>query len=91
MPKLYIVKMNHHSGTIQSLLKNCFNVNIVNSPALHSTLTGQVEIYHSTLSEIARCLKLGKHLNDTTELIFQTTIVYNGAIHSVVNMKPIDI
>lgn len=66
-----------NSGTIMSLLNNRFNVQIANAPPLHSTSNGQVERFHSTLAEIARCLKIEKHLNDTVELILQSTIEYN--------------
>lgn len=80
-----------NSGTIKSLLKNRFDVEIINSPPLHSSSNGQVERFHSTLSEIATCLKLEKHLSDTVEIILQATIEYNKSVHSVVDRRPIDI
>jgi ribonuclease HI len=80
-----------NSETIKSLLNNRFHVQISNAPPLHSSSNGQVERFHSTLAEIARCLKIEKHLNDTVELILQSTIEYNKTIHSVTNKKPIEI
>lgn len=79
-----------NSETIRSILKNSFNVEIVNSPPLHSTSNGQVERFHSTLAEIARCLKIERKIDDTVELILQSTIEYNRTIHSVTNERPID-
>jgi len=47
-----------NSETIKSILLNNFNICISNAPPLHSTSNGQVERFHSTLAEIARCLKI---------------------------------
>lgn len=80
-----------NSGTIKSLLKNQFGVDIVNAPPLHSTSNGQVERLHSTLAEIAICLKLEKKIDETIELILLATFEYNRTIHSMTNKKPIDI
>ena len=67
------------------------NITTVNSPPLHSVLKGQVERFHSSMSEIARCLKLQKQIVDTVELILQATIEYNKTIHSVTERKPIEV
>jgi len=80
-----------NSETIKSILLNHFNITIANAPPLHSTSNGQVERFHSTLTEIARCLKLEGNLNDTTELILLATNKYNNTIHSVTNEKPVQI
>jgi len=58
------------SETIKSLLSNQFNIEIVNAPPHHSTSNGQVERFHSTLAEIARCLKIERRIKDTVELNF---------------------
>lgn len=78
------------SETITSLLLNNFGVNLANAPPLHSTSNGQVERFHSTLIEIARCLKLQRGINSTVELILQAAIEYNRSIHSVTQKRPID-
>lgn len=80
-----------NSETIRSLLANNFDVQIANAPPLHSTSNGQVERIHSTLLEIARCLKLEKSINDTLQLILLATIEYNKTIHTVTNKRPIDV
>jgi len=80
-----------NSETITSLLKNQFNIDIVNAPPLHSCSNGQVERFHSTLIEIARCLKIDKKVNNTVEAIMRATIEYNRTLHSVTDQRPIDI
>lgn len=80
-----------NSETIRSLLKNQFDIDVVNAPPLHSTSNGQVERFHSTLLEIARCLKLQRQIEDTVELIILASIEYNRSIHSVTNKTPIDV
>lgn len=55
------------SETIRFLLKNQIDIYVVNAPPLHSTSNGQVERFHSTLLEIARCLKLQRQIKDTAK------------------------
>uniref|UniRef100_A0A0A1WWW7 RNA-directed DNA polymerase n=1 Tax=Zeugodacus cucurbitae TaxID=28588 RepID=A0A0A1WWW7_ZEUCU len=80
-----------NSDTIVTLLKNQYGIDIVNAPPLYSTSNGQVEKFHSTLVEIARCLKLERRISDTMDLITQATIENNRAIHSVTNKEPIEV
>ncbi|XP_049316980.1 uncharacterized protein LOC125779752 [Bactrocera dorsalis] len=80
-----------NSETIKSILKNHFGVEIYNTPPAHSTTNGQVERFHSTLTEIARCQKLETGIANTIELILLRTAKYNRTIHSVTNKKPIDV
>lgn len=78
-----------NSETIRTILANNFGIQISNVPPLHSTSNGQVEGFHITLAEIARCLKYEKIIDYTIDLIFLCTIAYT--IHSVTNRKPIEI
>lgn len=80
-----------NSETISTLLKNHFGIDIVNAPPLHSSSNGQVERFHSTLAELARCMKLDRRINDTIELIMLATAEYNKSFHSVTGKKPIDV
>jgi len=73
------------------MLENHFGVSISNAPPLHSVSNGQVERFHSTLVELARCLKIDKGINDTVELILLATARYNKSIHSVINKKPAEV
>jgi len=58
-----------NSETITSLLKNQYNIDIVNAPPLHSSSNGQVERFHSTLTEITRCMKIDQKVDDTVSLL----------------------
>lgn len=58
---------------------------------MHSKSNGQVERFHSTLLEIARCIKVQQNIDETTELLLLSTLKYNDTIHSVTGRKPIDI
>lgn len=78
------------SETIKTLLEH-FGISVINAPPLHSTSNGQVERFHSTLLEIARCIKLERKIEDTVDLILLATIEYNRTIHSVTNQTPLEV
>jgi len=73
-----------NSENIKLILLNHFNITISNAPPLHSTSNNQVERFHGTLAEIARCLKLEGKLNDTVELILLVTNKYNNSVIEVI-------
>lgn len=76
-----------NSHTIRQMLQR-YNIVLGNSPPHHSTSNGQVERFHSTLAEIARCLKEERKITETVELIAISTIEYNNTIHSVTRETP---
>jgi len=76
--------------TITAMLDNHFGVRITNEPFLHGVSIGQVERFHTTLLELARCLKIDKGISDTVELILLATTRYNKSIHSVIDKRPVD-
>jgi len=80
-----------NSQTIKALVKSNFGSDIHATPPLHSSSNGQVERFHGTLTEIARCLKAENISTDTVELVLLATLRYNRSIHSTINCKPIDI
>jgi len=57
----------------------------------HSTTNGQVERVHSTLVEIARCIKEEFQLVDDKETFYRAAQQYNQTVHSVTLKKPIDV
>ncbi|KAH8339635.1 hypothetical protein KR074_002912 [Drosophila pseudoananassae] len=81
--------LNLHS--IVAMLENHFGVIISNALPLHSVSKVQVERFHSTLVELARCLKIEKRINDTVELILLATARYKKSIHSVIVKRPADV
>ena len=80
-----------NSQTIKSFIKNHFGAEIFTTPPLHSSSNGQIERFHGTLTEIARCLKLESISEDSVELVLIATSKYNRSIHSTTNKKPIDV
>ena len=80
-----------NSETIKTLIKNNFGAEIYTIPPLHSKSNGQIERFHSTLTEIARCLKLDNSSSDPLDLVLLATSKYNRTIHSTTGMKPVDI
>jgi len=52
---------------------------------------GQIERAHSTLTEIARCIKYELNLIDCSEIIIKAAQKYNLTIHSITNQRPLDI
>jgi len=53
----------------------------------HSTSNGQIERAHSTLTEIARCIKDERNLIDYSEIIIKAAQKYNLTIHSIPNQR----
>lgn len=60
------------------------------TPIRHSTSNAQVERFHRTLMEIARCLA-DQGTVSPEEIIFEAVLEYNNTIHSVIQAKPIDV
>lgn len=79
------------SNTIKNILRDFFGIEQFFVPPLHSKSNGQVERFHSTLLEIARCVKAQHDVTDTSDLILLSTHRYNDTIHSVTRKKPIDV
>ncbi|XP_033241581.1 uncharacterized protein [Drosophila pseudoobscura] len=67
------------------------NLTIYYADPRHSTSNGQVERVHSTLTEIARCIKDELNLTDYSEIIIRAALKYNLTIHSTTNQMPYDI
>lgn len=58
---------------------------------MHSESNGQVERFHSTLLEIARCVRVQQSIDDMVDLLLLSTGKYNNSVHSVTGRKPIDV
>jgi len=80
-----------NSHTILTMLESHFGVSVSNALPLHSVSNGKVKRFHSTLVELARCLKIDKGISDTVELILLATKKYNKSIHSVIGKRPADV
>lgn len=67
------------------------NIEIYNTPSDHSEVNGIVERFHSTLSEIFRCIR-GKYPDLCEKEIYKiATTLYNTTTHSVTNLKPTEL
>jgi len=54
-------------------------------------VNGQIERFHSTLSEIMRCLKSKQVYQTFEELLDRTIYEYNYTIHSVTKKRPLEV
>jgi len=66
-------------------------INLYFADPRHSTSNGQIERAHSTLTEIARCIKDELNLVDYCEIIIKAAQKYNMTIHSITNQRPYNI
>lgn len=75
---------------IRGLLQR-LNVEIYYTPSDHSEVNGIVERFHSTLSEIFRCMK-DKYPDLTNKEIYKiATSLYNTTIHTATKLKPVEV
>lgn len=93
MPKLIVTdnEKTLKSAAIKFLLQEQLQAKVYTTPLYTSTSNGQVERFHSTLTEIMRCLKQEKTTLVFEELPFEAVDKYNTSIHSTTQEKPIDI
>lgn len=91
-PKLIVCdnEVAFKSIEIRGLLQR-LDVEIYYTPSDHSEMNGIVERFHSTLSEIFRCIK-DKYPDLLNKEIYKiATTLYNTAIHTATKLKPIEI
>lgn len=75
---------------VRGLLQR-LDVEIYYTPSDHSEVNGIVERFHSTLSEIFRCIK-GKYPDLTNKEIYKVAAsLYNTTTHSATKLKPSEI
>ena len=72
---------------MEQRLKN-LNIEIYKTPINRSETNGQIERCHSTLREIARCIKKELPEIDVSQLIRSAVHKYNNTIHSFVKNTP---
>lgn len=78
---------------LRSLLQR-LDVETYYTPSDHSEVNGIVERFHSTLSEIFRCIrsKYPKYPDLSNKEIYKiATTLYNTTIHSATNLKPFEV
>lgn len=72
------------------MLENQYNIKIFKIPPYASTVNGQIERFHSTLTEIMRCLKTENVHSTFSELLDRSLYEYNNTIHSTILRKPVE-
>ncbi len=82
--------MTDNEPSFTSFAKSC-GLTIHFADPRQSTSNGQVERAHSTLTELARCIKKEFNLTDYSEIIIWAAKEFNQSIHSTTNQKPFDI
>lgn len=67
------------------------DIEIYFTPSDHSEVNGIVERFHSTLSEIFRCIQ-NKYQDLTNKEIYKiATSLYNTTVHSATKLKPLEV
>lgn len=89
IPKTIIMdnESSFNSNIIEQRLRD-LNIEIYKTPINRSETNGQIERCHSTLREIARCLKKETPQIDIPQLIRSSVYKYNNTIHSFVKNTP---
>lgn len=92
IPKVVVMDNERalNSASIKFMLENQLKISVFTTPPYSSTSNGQVERFHSTLTEILRCLKKDHEELTLIELLFKATQEYNQSIHSITKEKPIE-
>lgn len=93
VPKIIVIdnEKSLNSSTINFMIKDQLGIQIIKTPPYKSTVNGQIERFHSTLSEIMRCLKTERTYNTFKELLDRAIYEYNFSIHSTTGKKPIEV
>lgn len=92
MPEIIVMdnERSFNSAAIIFMLENQYNVKIFKIPPYASSVNGQIERFHSTLTEIMRCLKSENAHNSFSELLHRALYEYNNSIHSTILRKPVE-
>lgn len=92
MPELIVMdnEKSFNSTAIIFMLENQYNVKVFKIPPYSSSVNGQIERFHSTLSEVMLCLKAENGLLTFSELLYRAIYEYNNSIHSTTKKKPIE-
>lgn len=92
IPKIVVIdnEKSLNSASISFLLQDQMGINVFTTPPYASTVNGQVERFHSTLSEIMRCLKPSNTHEIFDDLLYKAVKEYNSSIHSTIRKTPIE-
>lgn len=73
------------------MMEDELSIRVFRTPPYKSEVNGQIERFHSTLSEIMRCLKSDGNPRSFEELLERATNEYNFTVHSTTGKKPVEL
>lgn len=73
------------------MIQNQYGIEIFKTPPYKSSINGQIERFHSTLSEVLRCTKAENTHTDFEDLLNRALFKYNYSIHSATKRKPVEV
>lgn len=79
-----------NSASITFMLEDQLGIRVYKTPPYKSSVNGQVERFHSTLTEIMRCIKADGIDRPFSILLDKAITEYNYSIHSTTNKKPVE-
>lgn len=79
------------SASITFMIQNQYGIEIFKTPPYKSSINGQIERFHSTLSEVLRCTKAENTHTDFEDLLNRALFKYNYSIHSATKRKPVEV
>lgn len=79
-----------NSASITSMMEDGLRIQIFRAPPYKSEVNGQIERFHSTLTEIMRCLKADRVERTFQELLERAVNEYNHTVHSSIKKKPVE-
>lgn len=93
VPEMIVIdnEKSLNSLSILSMMQDSLKIQVYRTPPYRSEVNGQVERFHSTLSEIMRCLKSDNIERTFEELLERAVNEYNHTYHSTTNKKPIEL
>lgn len=93
VPKLIVMdnEKSLNSASIKFMLTDQLGIELYKAPPYKSTVNGQIERFHSTLSEIMRCLKGDGTHRGFEELLDRAIYEYNYTVHSVTKKRPLEV
>jgi Reverse transcriptase (RNA-dependent DNA polymerase)/RNase H-like domain found in reverse transcriptase/Integrase zinc binding domain len=78
-----------NSNSVKFMMESELKIKVFTTPPYKSEVNGQVERFHSTLSEIMRCLKAEDIDRNFEELLERSVNEYNHTVHSTTGKKPV--
>jgi len=93
VPKLIVMdnEKSLNSASIKFMLTDQLGIELYKAPPYKSTVNGQIERFHSTLSEIMRCLRGDGTHRSFEELLDRVIYEYNFCVHSVTRKRPLKV